>query len=209
MSAGAPTWPKPDYARWDLIEEFNEREAAYLLCDIDPHAGGAPVAQAMERQLAGDADAGLIAPTRTTDRPEYQDDPRDPYGPQIIVTRRGTWFYSRGSLEQYARDRDIAAPAFRRDLRQREPSKANAEGKARELLAEMMGDPDKPPRSKAECWEEIRTQVPGLSHRAFGRAWQNAEQDVFKGAPNGWTAPGPKAKRKNSDHRPRRTRQSS
>ena len=62
---------KPDYATWDKVTAFSLREAAFLLCDMEPFEPTEnhpvpPEVQAMMRQL----NQGL-APDRDTGEREY------------------------------------------------------------------------------------------------------------------------------------------
>ncbi len=99
---------KPDYAKWDRVTAFSLREAAFLLCDLEPFGPTEnhpvpPEVQAMMRQLT----QGL-APDRDTGEREYYErfmhrQPAERHVP-------GEQYYLRETLKRWTTEEKLWAP---------------------------------------------------------------------------------------------------
>ncbi len=108
---------KPDYARWDKVTAFSLREAAFLLCDMEPFEPTEnhpvpPEVQAMMRQLT----QGLV-PDRDTGEREFYERfmhrrPAERHVP-------GEQYYLRETLERWTADEKLWAPFLVPEQRER------------------------------------------------------------------------------------------
>ena len=99
---------KPDYVRWDKVTAFSVREAAFLLCDMEPFEPSEshplpPEVQAMMRQL----NQGLTPDRDTGEREFYERfmhrQPAERHVP-------GEQYYLRETLAQWASEAKLWAP---------------------------------------------------------------------------------------------------
>jgi hypothetical protein len=164
--------PKPDYARWDAVNEFTAEEAAFLLQDIEPCR---PLPAAV-RALARELDATL-KPDRDTSvtLPSVR---RSLYGGQEY-TVPGPKFYTRATLRAYATLRGIEAPAFFPEFRELAGKLKRQAARIQEVAKELKYDPlpgslSELRKAKAEIRKRCLRDRSLFTESVFNTAWKAA-----------------------------------